>query len=220
MTFLSRIRGYFAAGSKATQSSLPDASRGSTLRDQSEERDPASFPRLAEVMRLARQDPARCLRLCREQITETPDYDVPYVIASNFEASGGDWHAAMQTLAQGLDRCRRVSALLTKQGQRYLDSGDVTRMTLAFGQAILAQEPPRSSHDEYLYFGYICLFGDYSNAGRKAIHIARTIWGEGAIDLTDETQADIKRIVESDQQRLDPILRSLIKTMLAEGRID
>ena len=93
-------------------------------------------------------------------------------------------------------------------------------MTRAFGQAILAQEPPRSSHDEYLYFGYICQFGDYGNAGKKAIAIARKIYGVGGIDLTDETQLEIRHAVAPNHRTLDPILRSLIQMMLAEGRID
>jgi hypothetical protein len=219
MGIISRIRDLFTAGKTASPQITTTLTIAPDRHDQPEQRDPATFPRLAEVMRLVRTDPALCLKLCREQINETPDYDVAYIWASNIEDSAGDVRAALETLQRGMSQCKRVSALLEKQGECYLASKDVVRMTLAFGQAILAQEPPRSQHAAYLYFGYICLFGDYGNAGNKAIAIARAI-DRRRIDLTYDTQVEIRQTVAPNQQRLDSMLRSFIQLMLQENRID
>ena len=187
--------------------------------DGAEDRVPTQFETMRAVMERARADPAGCLALCLKQIGETPDYDMPRLWASNFQNALGDKAGSLQTLEQGLTSCKKVSNLLGKMGERYIEKGSPILATVCVAKSILAQEPPRSDHTSYLYFAYICNATDYTNAGQKSLAIAQRIWG-GAIDLDDETQMEVLAVIGPHREQLQQLVRPLIATMLEQGRID
>ncbi|MBN8509603.1 MAG: hypothetical protein J0L57_13465 [Burkholderiales bacterium] len=187
--------------------------------DGAEDRVPTEFETLRVVMERARSDPAGCLALCLKQIEATPDYDLPRLWASNFQNSLGDKAGALQTLEQGLTSCKKVSNLLGKMGERYIENRSPLLATVCVAKSILAQEPLRSDHSSYLYFSYICSATDYPNAGQKSLAIAQRIWG-GPIDLDDETQMEVLAVIGPHRDQLQPLVRPLIAAMLEQGRID
>jgi hypothetical protein len=187
--------------------------------DGAENRVPTEFETLRVVMERARDDPTGCLALCLKQIVATPDYDLPRLWASNFQNSLGDRAGALQTLEQGLTSCKKVSNLLGKMGERYIENRSPILATVCVAKSILAQEPLRSDHSSYLYFAYICNATDYPNASQKSLAIAQRIWGE-LIDLDDETQMEVLAVIGPYREQLQPLVRPLIAAMLEQGRID
>lgn len=163
--------------------------------DGEETRVPTQFETLRVIMDRAADDPAGCLALCLAQVDATPDYDMPRLWASNFYNTLGDTTRALQTLEHGLTVCKKVSNLLGKMGERYIENKSPFLASICFAKSILAQEPLRSDHSSYLYFAYICHAADYGNAGQKSLVIAQKIWG-GPIDLNDDTKMEVTVVIE------------------------
>jgi len=204
------------------EKALEDAGRQIAERefhDVNEPRVPEDFERLRELMALDDEDRGRCLDLCLEQVEETPDFDLPIIWASNFQVTEVSFAASVATLVQGLHECRRVSWILNKLGERALDRNEPVVATVALAKSILAQEPPRSSHDSYLNFAYVCRYSDFEDASENAYAIARGIWG-GPIDLTDYEKSRIQNVVTAEMEKLQPLVRSCIFEMMKEGRMD
>lgn len=187
------------------------------FRDADDSRDYQEFELLKTAINMeVKQD--EFLELCSEQISQTPDYDLPYLWASGALQGLGRRDEAISILVEGLRRCKRASNLLQKLGVRFLESGDPSLMTTLFAEAIQTQAPMRSSYEPYLYYSYVCKFSEYGNLAEKSLAIARGIFGD--IDLDFESQDEIRRLTETDLEGVQNVVRLFLPEMLERGTMD
>lgn len=190
--------------------------------DGEDTREPNDFENLRKIStKFAKENPNESLELCLDQINKTPDYYIPYLWASNFQNSKGNVDASISTLTMGLRSCKRKSDILTKLGERYLEEKkNPVLATISFGKAILAKKTPlpqhSDDHDAFLYFSYICLFCDYQGAGEVFLAIARRIYGH-PVDLTNEFKLEIKKLILSNLQYIEPIVKQLLPLLDNKG---
>ena len=189
--------------------------------DKKDSRQPEEFDLLVSAKTFASDNRNEFINLCNEQIILTPDYDLPYIWVSNGQNALGNTNDSITILIKGLGCCKKLSGILNKLGERYLfEIIDIELSITLFSKAIMAQEPPRSDHVSYLYFAYICIYSDYGNAGKKALKIARKIYGLGDIDLDNKTQFDIKTIIESDYKRCQSLVIHFLQILIEQNRLD
>lgn len=189
--------------------------------DNIDSRQPEDFKLLVSAKSLANDNRDEFIELCNKQISLTPDYDLPYIWVSNAKNAQGSTTGSIEILIRGLKRCKKVSSILSKLGERYLfEVKDVELSIISFSKAIMAQEPPRSHHLSYLYFAYICIFSDYGNAGTKALRLAREIYGFGDIDLDNKTQFDIKTLIESNYKLSQSLVIYFLQILIEQNRMD
>lgn len=187
--------------------------------DKDEPRHYQEFSLLMSAYRdLEKGDTDECLRLCQEQISQTPDFDLPYLWASGVLQGHGAQDDAIATLVTGLRKCRKVSSLLQKLGVRYLEQRDAVMMTTLVAKAIQSQEPSRSDEEAYLFFSYICKFGEYGNAAKKSLAIAQGIFSD--IDLDLASQEEIRSLVMSDVGSVQSVIQCCLPQMIELGKMD
>lgn len=184
--------------------------------DQPETRSETDFPLLREAVTLATKDTARALVLCRQQISETPDFTMPYLWVSNFQNSSGKAADAIKTLLEGL-HSRKVSDVLTKMGVRLTEMGEASLAVHCLAKAILAQEPKRSYHETYLYWSHICRAAGFGDLANRAAAIAQKLYF--GVDLNDRTISELKSLIAPRAPQLVPLLRTYSLKMVEDDRL-
>jgi hypothetical protein len=160
----------------------------------------------------------RSIGLCREQLVQMPDLDIPYSWLSTLYEKEQQSEEALAVLHEGLLKCSRTSKLLTELGIHFLHHKSASLCLQAFCKAILAQEPPRKDAEPYLYLYYICCVLEMVDAPYNMLGVVDSLPNPARLDAT--LQLKIASLFEREVGCLQSVLSSHVTRMLAEGRID
>ncbi|GJM20055.1 MAG: hypothetical protein DHS20C14_22680 [Phycisphaeraceae bacterium] len=191
------------------------------LRDQPETRRWHEFPRFKRLNEITwgdNPDLQKCLELSMEQVEETPDFGVAYDRLADIQIRIGRECEALTTYRAALEQARCVSGVLDSLGTKFVDAEDGPRCLDCFAAAILAQSPPCSEQNPYLYLAAICDEIEMSNAAESCLQVVDRF--ENAERLLEELANKVRRPFRGKASTYQPRAIALLSQMLEEERLD